>query len=138
MGFNSGFRGLIFMPLFILSESFFFFSLLCLALFFDSLFLCNHLSSFVCLHLTVTWEVSVRGRNKNMLHAVNKHLFTEQVIYIDKPPFTSSAGPEAGYGCYRGFIILYLQFYVLYNMISRITPRTSKCTLFYVVPYPHF
>jgi len=51
----------------------------------------------------------MRGRNKNALHAVNEHLLTEQVIYIDKPPFTSSAGPEAaGFGWYQGFIILYL------------------------------
>jgi hypothetical protein len=28
----------------------------------------------------------MRGRNKNTLHAVNKHLFTEQVIYIDSHP----------------------------------------------------
>ena len=55
------------------------------------------------------WEVSMRGRNKNTSHAVNKHLFTEQVIYIDKPPFTSSAGLEAaGFGWYQDFIILYL------------------------------
>jgi hypothetical protein len=41
----------------------------------------------------------MRGRNKNASHAVSKHLFTERVIYIDKPPSTSSTGSEAaGFG----------------------------------------